>query len=279
MRRPAATAHDRRTTNQGGDVGSAEVQGGLWGAAAQDWAELQEPAGAPLFEAAFDALGVGAGSRLLDVGCGAGLALELAAKRGATVAGFDASHELLEVARSRLHDADLRRGDAEALPYDAASFDAITAFNSVQYAAEPVRALCEINRVATPGALVAVASWGDPDRCEARVLIGALGALLPPPPPGAGGPFALASAGALEALVESAALTAETAFEVSTPFEYADTTTAVRAALSSGPARAAINHAGVDAVRNAVSAVLDQFLQADDTVRLDNVMRVVIARA
>ena len=78
-------------------MGSANIQGILWGAAARDWAELQEPAATPLYEAALNALAVTGGSRLLDVGCGAGLAMQLAAKRGATVAGIDASAGLLDV--------------------------------------------------------------------------------------------------------------------------------------------------------------------------------------
>jgi SAM-dependent methyltransferase len=260
-------------------MGTAERQGALWGAAAQDWADYNEHTGAPLYEAAFDAVGVTEGTRLLDAGCGAGLALELVAKRGATIAGLDASEGLLRVAHARLPGADLRQGDLEALPWTEGSFDAVTAFNSVQYAADPVAALREIKRVATPGAPVAVATWGDPERCEARVLIAALGALLPPPPPGSGGPFALATPGALEALVESAGLTARQALEVETPFVYADHDVAVRASLSSGPARAAIDQVGVDRVREAAGTVLREFLQADGSVRLENVMRVVICTA
>jgi methyltransferase family protein len=41
------------------------------------------------------------------------------------------------VARSRIPDADLRTGEIQALPYDDASFDVVTAFNSIQYAADP----------------------------------------------------------------------------------------------------------------------------------------------
>jgi SAM-dependent methyltransferase len=259
-------------------MGTAEVQGQLWGAAATDWAELQEPSGQPLYEATFDVMGTGSGTRLLDVGCGAGLALQLAAKRGATVAGLDASEGLLAVARARLAEADLAQGDLQALPWAPATFHAVTAFNSVQYAADPIAALREIKRVCVGGALVAMASWGDPERCGARALLAALGALLPPPPAGSGGPFALAAPGALEALVERAGLTAEQAFEVATPFTYADADSAVRAGLSSGPARAAIGHVGVERTTGAVAAVIEQFTRADGTVRIDNVMRTVIAR-
>ena len=56
-------------------------------------------------------------TELLDAGCGAGLALQIAAKRGATVTGFDASAALLEIAAERVPGADLRRGDLESLPY------------------------------------------------------------------------------------------------------------------------------------------------------------------
>src|ERR1700730_2432740 len=101
-------------------MGSAAAQGPLWGAAAEDWAEIAEPAQIPFYEAAFDALAVGTGTRLLDVGCGSGLALQLAEKRGATVSGLDASDGLLAVARSRVPGADLRQGDIEELPFSDA---------------------------------------------------------------------------------------------------------------------------------------------------------------
>src|SRR4051812_45684886 len=109
-------------------MGSAQVQGALWGAAARDWAELAEPVQRPFFEAALDAIGVWDGMALLDAGCGAGLALTIAAERGAVVTGLDASPGLLAVARERLPDADLREGDLEQLPYADDSFDAVTAF-------------------------------------------------------------------------------------------------------------------------------------------------------
>ena len=76
------------------------------------------------------------GTRLLDVGCGGGFALLLAARRGAAVSGIDATAALVEIARERIPGAPLAVGDLEdPLPYDAGAFDVITAFNSVQFTA------------------------------------------------------------------------------------------------------------------------------------------------
>ena len=132
-------------------MGPASVQGPLWGARAQDWADLAEPAQIPFYEAVFDALDVGPTTRLLDAGCGAGLALQIAAKHGASVAGLDAAEGLVAVARRRSPDADVRLGDLEQLPFADAAFTAATSFNGVQYAADPDAALRELRRGAGAG--------------------------------------------------------------------------------------------------------------------------------
>ena len=77
----------------------------------------------------------------------------------------------------------------------------------------------------------------------------------------------------------TARLPARHALDVPTPFEYPDLATAVRAGLSSGPARAAIDHAGLDRVFDATTAALEEFLRSDGSVRLENVFRVVVACA
>src|SRR5262249_13788323 len=78
------------------------------GAQPQDWTTYQEAAVRPLYEAVFDRLGLTASTRLLDVGCGAGLAAQLAASRGARVWGLDASAAMLEIARSRVPEGEFR---------------------------------------------------------------------------------------------------------------------------------------------------------------------------
>ena len=260
-------------------MGSAELQGKLWGPGARDWAELNEPCCTPFYEAVFDAIAAGPGMVMLDAGCGGGYALQLAAKRGATVAGFDACGPLLDIARERVPGADIRQGDLESLPFTEDAFDAVTAFNSVQFAADPVAALRELRRVAKPGAPVGIVTWGAPERCESRVILAAIGGLLPPPPPGAEGPFALSSPGKLEELAAAAGLVPERADEVPTPLIYPDLDTAVRTQLSSGPARMAIEHAGEQSARQALATAFAGSRQPDGSYRQDNAFRYLIGRA
>src|SRR3984957_17085018 len=141
-------------------MGSATVQGQLWGTSPHDWAEVIEPMMRPVHLAALAALAPLSGLSLLDAGCGAGLALRLAAEQGARVSGLDASAALLDVARGRLPDADLRVGDIEELPYDDATFDVVTAYNSIQYAFDPKAAVAELTRVARPGGRAAGGGGG-----------------------------------------------------------------------------------------------------------------------
>ena len=100
---------------------------------------MQEPTARSLFDAILEATGVGPGTAMLDVGCGAGLMCQLAAARGASVSGFDAAEPMIAVARSRVPGGDFRIGDMESLPFADNSFDIVTGVNSFQYAANPVR--------------------------------------------------------------------------------------------------------------------------------------------
>ncbi|MEM7112298.1 MAG: methyltransferase type 11 [Chloroflexota bacterium] len=75
-------------------MGTANVQGELWGNAPRGWAEIQELTSRPMWKAMMDATGVGEGTRFLDAGCGGGSASMLAAKRGALVRGLDAAEGL-----------------------------------------------------------------------------------------------------------------------------------------------------------------------------------------
>jgi len=260
-------------------AGTAEVQGRLWGARARDWAEAHEAVQRPYYEEVLTVAGVGPGTRLLDAGCGSGLAAQIAAERGAQVAGLDASAPLLAIARERVHGSEFHEGELEELPFADDAFDVVTGFNSFQYAADPAAALREAGRVARPGGLIAVVTWGAPEDCEAAGYLRALGSLLPPPPPGAPGPFALSEPGALEALVAEAGLTPGASGEVAAPFAYPNLVTALRGLLAAGPAIRAIEHSGEPAVVHAVTDSFVPFVTSAGSVRMENTFRYLIATA
>ena len=260
-------------------TGTAGVNGPLWGTSARDWAEIQEGQVRAGYEAVLAHCGIGPGHDYLDAGCGAGMAAQMAAARGARVAGFDAAEALLAIARERVPDADFRVADLEQVPFADDSFDVVTGFNAFQFAGDPARALSEARRVARPGGRVVVLTWGQPDGMEAASIIAALRPHLPPPPPGAPGPFALSDEGRLRAFVAEAGLAPEDVVDVDCPWSYPDEATALRGFASSGVAARAMAHAGAEAVDAAHRAALAPFRQPDGSIRLGATFRFVVARA
>ncbi|MCL6647794.1 MAG: class I SAM-dependent methyltransferase [Chloroflexi bacterium] len=260
-------------------MGTAQVQGSLWGAQARDYAAFVEGFFRPVYEAVFSEARIGTGTRLLDVGCGPGLAAHVAAPRWAQVSGLDAAEASLEIARERTPAGDFHAGEMEELPWPDQTFDVVTGFNAFQFAADPVNALREAKRVTRPGGLVAMVVWGRREDCEIAATIAGLTRLLPPPPPGAEGPFALAAPGRLEALLERAGLAPLTGGEVDCPFEWPDLDTAVRALMSAGPFVAAAERVGNEAVRRAVAESLAPFRTSEGGYRQRNRFRYAIAAA
>jgi SAM-dependent methyltransferase len=257
-------------------MGSAEMQGKLWSEAPEDWVE-NEAFAIPFYEAVFNAVGIHEGTTLLDVGCGAGLALTMARTKGAAVAGIDAAPGLLEVARRRLPGVELLQGDIESLPYPDGSFDVVTAFNSVQFAADPGAALREAARVTKRNGHVAIVTWGDAGSCDIRFILGAVAPLMPAPAPGQPGPFALSAPGKLAEFALAAGLQPTRSSDVATPFTFTDLDAALRIQLSAGPLRRAIGHSGEDIVRKAVAEAFADFRQPDGSYRLENVFRYLVA--
>ncbi len=266
-------------TGMGKLVGSASMQSELWGARARDWANVQERMVLPLYEEVLAKTAVGPETALLDVGCGSGMFCRMAVERGAKISGIDATPSLLEIARTRMPRGDFCIGEMEALPYAQGTFHAVTGFNSFQYAANPVNALREARRVAERNGVVVMAVWGKPSDCQAGAYLVAIGKLLPPPPPGVPGPFALSEEGALEALARRAGLTPIEVNDVDCPWVYRDSRTAFRGLLSAGPAVKAMQVSGQERVREAVADALKPFKTASGGYRLDNKFRYLIARA
>lgn len=133
-----------------------------WGREAVDFATLAEPNNAREYVAVHRRLGLQDGQRLLDMACGSGYALELAALWGVEIAGIDASHRLIEVACHRLPAADLHVGDMANTHWDDASFDVVTSFRGI-WGTTPAAA-AEAFRLLKPGGTLAMTVWGNVGR-------------------------------------------------------------------------------------------------------------------
>jgi SAM-dependent methyltransferase len=137
-----------------------------------------------------DAADLHAGSRVLDVATGSANAAIAAARLGCRVVGVDYVPELLVRGRQRAAaeglDLELLEGDAEALPFPDASFDAVTSVFGSMFAPNHAQAASELLRVVRPGGTIALASWtpdgfiGDLFRIQASYV---------PPPPGVRSPM------------------------------------------------------------------------------------------
>jgi SAM-dependent methyltransferase len=103
------------------------------------------------------------GLRWLDVGCGNGAFTELFAEKSApaSIAGIDPSEYMLAFARTRasLGKADLRQGDAMALPFADNSFDIAIMPLVIFFVPDPAKGVAEMARVVRPGGIVAAYSW------------------------------------------------------------------------------------------------------------------------
>jgi FAD/FMN-containing dehydrogenase/SAM-dependent methyltransferase len=249
----------------------------LWGRRPEDWSQLAEPQNLNLFRAVLDAAGVGPGTDLLDIGCGSGLALSLAAQRGARTAGIDIAPSLLAVARERVPDADLREGGLDVLPFADAAFDVVSSVNALQFAADPARALHEVRRVLRPGGRLALAQFAAPERVESTALHEAMEALIPSERRGDHAPYALSAEGALERALAEAGLTITLEREVLGEWRYADQERALRGLLCSGGGTRAVRIAGEAPVRAAVTRALGQFRTEDGAFVMHNLFRLVVA--
>jgi SAM-dependent methyltransferase len=256
--------------------GSAETQGKLWGARARDFTTV-EPRMLALYEATLDDLEIGTGTRVLDVGCGPGFFLRLAAQRGATVAGIDAAAPFIEIAHERVPGAELVTGEMGALPFADDAFDIVTGFNAFQFAADPGNSLREAGRVACAGAPIVIATWGRPEQCEAAAYLQSVDALLPPPSPGVPDPFALSEPGALEALAAGGGLTPGARREVECIWSFPDEATLLRGLMSTGHAVRAIDGTGEERVAAAILEAVAPYRASDGAYRLENVFTYLIA--
>lgn len=129
------------------------------------------------------------GMTVLDVACGTGNLAIPAARTGANVTGVDIAPNSVEQARENAKAAGLNvkfdEGDAEALPYSDASFDAVVTMFGAMFAPRPELVASELKRVCRPGGLIAMANW-TPSGFIGQMF--KISASHFPPPPGMASP-------------------------------------------------------------------------------------------
>lgn len=129
--------------------------------------------------------GVRPGDKVLDVGCGTGVAALTARHAGAKVTGLDLTPRLLERARENaavagFNDIEWREGDAEALPFRDGEFDVVLSQYGHIFAPRADVATREMLRVLRAGGRIAFSSW--PPELALGKLFGLTGKYLAPPP-------------------------------------------------------------------------------------------------
>jgi SAM-dependent methyltransferase len=137
-----------------------------------------------------DAVGAGAGLRLLDVACGPGDAAAAAAARGASALGVDFAAEMVALAQRTWPGVEFREGDAEHLDLPGAGFDAVLMNFGVLHLANPDAAIAEGFRVLRPGGRLAFTVWLPPPETLPFAIVlesvekhGVPGIGVPPGPP------------------------------------------------------------------------------------------------
>ncbi|MEV3858421.1 SAM-dependent methyltransferase [Streptomyces sp. NPDC050095] len=263
-------------------------------ARARDWAEIQERMLVPVYEAVYQRLEVGSGTRLLALGCGSGLALLMAASRGASVTGVEAERpERLALARERLLPTAWKErgptgtrlsdgGDDGTAPTGPGGtpYDLITAFQPIGCTAGDADGLSTLLAEAAPlaqrGAAVVLVGWGPPERCTTSSVLRVAAKLADPLR--STGSWRPALRDDLEEVAQRAGLRPDGSGRVACPFGYADTESAVRGLLSTGLFDAAVGATDLAQVDKEVTEALQPYVRGDGTVWMSNVFRYLIAR-
>jgi SAM-dependent methyltransferase len=236
--------------------------------------------GTPLVERVLHRAGVGRGTLLLDLGCGAGRLCRIAADRGAQVTGIDRDARQIQQAVTLVPEGTFDVGDILALPYPAARFDAVISVQSIMHVTNPLTALREATRVARPAAPMVITVWGKEENCDIRAFGQALSGLLPRavrqrPGPGMHPP-PLSADGRLERLARLAGLAVTEVGEVQCPFWYPDDHALLRDLLGSNLGRQALRVASPTTVRRAVLEGLAGYRTPTGGYRLDNTFRYLV---
>lgn len=152
----------------------------------QHWGFLSRQSADPMLDAAR----VVSGSKVLDVATGAGYVAAAAAKRGATAIGIDFSEAQVELARQTCPEVEFKQASAEALPFNADTFDSVVMGFGMNHLPNPETAFSEARRVLKKGGWFAFTVWAAPKLGEGFGIVlsaieehGVPDPKLPPAPP------------------------------------------------------------------------------------------------
>jgi SAM-dependent methyltransferase len=150
------------------------------------------------------------GCRLLDVACGSGVLTGHAAHRGAAAFGVDVAPRMIELARSLHTGIEFCEGDAEALPFEDSSFEAVACNFGIGHFPSAERAMTECTRVLRQRGHLAVSWWDLPSRARIQGLfvdaLREVGATLPSDIPAGPPIFRYSEDSELRRLLERAGL-------------------------------------------------------------------------
>jgi SAM-dependent methyltransferase len=152
------------------DLKRFEIEG--WDERADSYGLVTGRVTALVADALLDAAGVRDGHAVVDVACGPGDLVALAAQRGATASGIDLAEGMVDAARSANPGLEFRVGDAEELPLGDASVDAALGGFILNHLPAPERCAAECARVLRPGGGVAFAVWDRPESARLVALLG-----------------------------------------------------------------------------------------------------------
>ena len=258
-------------------MSTRQVQGELWSVAPQYWSRYFEPFFLPLYKKTIEQLQLSENSSLLDAGCGSGMFAHMAISKGALVVGVDAAEGLLKVARERNPKNNFLEEDLESLPFAQESFDVVTGFNSFQYAGNFTGALTEAKRVLKENGCLVIGVWDKPGMSDATNVLKAISTLLPPPPPGTPGPFALSEEGKIEGICKSLGLKLVYHTRINCPFIYYSLKDGIKSFLGTGPAAAAMKHVAERKLQRVIASALRPYHLTENIYHLQNSFLLFIA--
>ncbi|MFI6102469.1 class I SAM-dependent methyltransferase [Lentzea sp. NPDC051213] len=223
-------------------------EGELWGRQAGQRAAHSARMSMPAWRKAIEHTGIGNGTSVLDLACGSGEFCAEATKAGARATGIDISEAMIALARGTAPQAEFRVWPLGPLPWEDGTFDVVTAFNALFFAADPEAAFAEAVRVSRDH--VVVCDWHPDDASDILVIARAIR-----------GPSGRRRARTPEPHEK---------LTIDIPVEHPDENSMLHSLLSAGSIQRLIESEGEENVAEKIRVVTEPFRTADGGYRFAN---------